>query len=37
MIRTIFFPDRFFFPANKNASLKQTNQSDFKACLKEPV
>ena len=31
----LFFPlNRIFFSANEEATLKQNNQSDFKACLK---
>ena len=26
-----------FFPANETVLLKHNNQSDFKACLKEPI
>ena len=26
-----------FFPANETVRLKYNNQSDFKACLKEPI
>ena len=33
-IAPFFALNRIFFPANEEATLKQNNQSDFKACLK---
>ena len=34
---TILCSKQHLFPANETALLKHNNQSDFKACLKEPI